>query len=169
MEITSRGSLTVMSAEGLAKEFLLRFWDQQLPVDPIKIATAYGAQVFQRGNFGDEGWQFSGYFHYRDGIQPTIEYNATEPRTRQRFTIAHELGHFALGHRDAPRDSGNFQASGDFKEVSANRFAAELLMPSELVTHYYRNGLVNSIDDLAMTFGVSRDAMGYRLINLGLI
>lgn len=168
MEQLSTSSLASFGAEGAARELLSRCWDRQLPIDPVKIATVAGVQVYGRGGWGDVYYPYSGYYKRFNGV-PSIEYNVSEAPVRQRFTVAHELGHFALGHNDAPRDSGNFQSSGDPRERQANRFAAELLMPSSLVKQYYQNGVASSVEALANIFGVSKDAMGYRLINLGLL
>jgi Zn-dependent peptidase ImmA (M78 family) len=161
-------SWSAMRPESVASDFLLRFWDGVLPVDPIKIARAAGVKVYGRGGKGDKWVNYSGYFRWVDG-HPTIEFNETEPAVRQRFTISHELGHFALDHHDAPRDSGDFPSSGDPKERAANRFAAELLMPSQAVQEIFLSGAFSSSDALAMRFGVSKAAIGYRLQNLGLI
>lgn len=168
MAYLSSSSLASLGAEGAARELLSRHWEGQLPIDPVQIATVAGVSVYGRGGWGDMDYPYSGYYRIFNG-QPSIEYNVSEPPVRQRFTVAHELGHFALGHQDAPRDAGNFQSSGDVRERQANRFAAELLMPTSLVSQYYQNGLANSVDALANIFGVSKDAMGYRLINLGLL
>lgn len=168
MEHTSKNSLALLGEEGAARELLARYWDGQLPVDPVKIATLAGIAVYGRGGWDDSDYRYSGYYKTYNGV-PSIEYNVTEAPVRQRFTVAHELGHFALGHEDAPRDTGNFQSSGDYRERQANRFAAELLMPASLVSRYFQNGFVSSVESLASTFGVSKDAMGYRLINLGLL
>jgi Zn-dependent peptidase ImmA (M78 family) len=164
----SNRSIASLGAEGAARELLSQFWDRQLPIDPVKIASAAGISVYGRGGWSDPNYTYSGYYRMLDG-QPTIEYNVTEPPVRQRFTVAHEIGHFALDHQDSPRDTGNFQSSGDVREQQANRFAAELLMPASLVTHYYNSGLASNVEGLANIFGVSRDAMGYRLINLRLL
>lgn len=164
----SKKLLATLGEEAAAEELLNRFWDRQLPVDPVKIATAAGIAVYGRGGSDDGQYAYSGYYRMFNGV-PSIEFNVSEAPVRQRFTVAHELGHFALGHDDAPRDVGNFQSSGDVRERQANKFAAGLLMPAALVTQYYRNGLASNIESLASLFGVSKDAMGYRLINLGLL
>ncbi len=160
--------LASLGAERAAQELLQRYWDHRLPIDPIKVATAAGISVYGRGGFGDSNYPYSGYYKKYDGI-PSIEYNISEAPVRQRFTVAHELGHYALGHEDAPRDAGNFQSSGDSRERQANKFAAELLMPKTLVIHYFQSGIASSVEELANIFGVSKDAMGFRLINLGLL
>lgn len=167
MEQRTVSPYATLGVEGAAHELLAKFWNRQLPIDPVQLATAAGLSVYGRGGLGDMSYQYSGYYRSYNGV-PSIEYNVREAPVRQRFTVAHELGHFALGHEDSPRDSGNFFSSRDPKERQANRFAAALLMPESLVRHYYTNGADRSVAALAQLFGVSKDAMGYRLINLGL-
>lgn len=65
----------------------------------------------------------------------------------------------------------------DKEEIDANAFAAALLMPSGWVRSAFeavvRNTAIKTEDELAELlasgFGVSRQAMQFRLINLGLI
>jgi Zn-dependent peptidase ImmA (M78 family) len=65
----------------------------------------------------------------------------------------------------------------DLQEIAANTFAATLLMPEEVVldhaTILVRSNGEISRDDLiarlARTFDVSVEAMGYRLISLGIL
>jgi Zn-dependent peptidase ImmA (M78 family) len=105
-----------------------------------------------------------------------IGVNASHPSARRRFTIAHELGHvLLLAHddlhvdgklmlRDATSSQGN-----DRREIEANAFAAELLMPVEMLRHeiVLRGGI--DLDDdrdvggLARIFGVSVQALLIRL------
>lgn len=153
-----------------AKEVLDTHWDGTLPVPLIGIANAMGIRVFQR-----PGLECSGKVFIDDNNSPRIVYNPDEPPVRQRFTIAHEIGHVALGHlkpgsvefRDEVRDF--FSTTRDRKEVSANKFAARLLMPADSVrTAFLKMGEL-SIQEMADMFSVSTAAMRYRLINLGLI
>lgn len=93
--------------------------------------------------------------------------DSSEPAVRQRFTAAHELGHFIL-HRDliGSRHQDNYllRAKGftGHQETQANSFAADLLMPRKLISEIMRQG-VTSLDDLADKFKVSRVAMAIRL------
>ena len=105
---------------------------------------------------------------------------AERSQGRERFTIAHELGHFLL-HSDESTSSSIFFAcrAKDIhsttssqkkrgKEAEANRFAAELLMPKQLVeklAHQWKS----SIPKMANLFDVSAEAMGIRLTQLGLL
>lgn len=157
-----------MSIRSHANALLAHYWaGKSLPVDPIAIAIARGIDVrpFAPGDAGTA----SGWFHF-DGDMPTIRYNSTESENRQRFTIAHELGHFELAHGSRKRDSAAEFNMYNFDpiEVEANRFAAELLMPEAAVRHYVQHGNI-SISELARTFAVSEVAMKYRLKNLGIL
>jgi len=151
-----------------AAALLQRHWDGQLPVEPARIAAALGIEVIARGGPEEPGYPYSGFFEYRDG-RPVIEVNRGDSPVRRRFTIAHELGHYALGHRQAPRDyPANFTTGvQDDDERRANQFAAELLMPAERIRALVQSGRVGSLDEMARGFKVSGAAMGYRLKNLG--
>lgn len=160
---TIHQATSVNSPAAMARHYLARYWDGNLPVNPAAIADQVGVSIE-----GYSGLEFSGFFN-RDNN--AIIYNTDEPIVRRRFTVAHELGHFALGHSDAPRDKpSNFSASSSSPiEGAANRFAAELLMPAEAVKTVVRAGSMKSVDEMAQAFGVSKLAMTYRLTNLNLV
>jgi Zn-dependent peptidase ImmA (M78 family) len=104
-----------------------------------------------------------------------VRVNATECAAaplRRRFTIAHEIGHLVL---HAPggtaavfcRVTDPLVIAANRIEREANRFAAELLMPEDLVrAEAARVGPDRAA--LADLFQVSAPAMGWRLLNLGL-
>lgn len=156
-------------------------WDGKLPVNPKEIAD--GIIMVKRQN--DESIELpilmqgrhldgeSGYAEYVDGDEPHFlcVYNTDEVPTRQRFTQAHELGHVMLRHvakGKSPRRDTTFKAqAGDWIEIDANGFAAELIMPEKYVRHLASK--VTDIAKLAKDFGVSPWAMRYRLMNLGLL
>jgi IrrE N-terminal-like domain len=91
----------------------------------------------------------------------------TEPSVRQRFTAAHELGHFVL-HRheigESHQDNYLLRAEGltNAQEAAANRFAADLLMPRKLIAEAMQGG-VTTVAALAAHFKVSQVAMSIRL------
>lgn len=112
-------------------------------------------------------------FLVRSDHQHTIFLNKKEPMNRKRFTIAHEIGHLKLNHLSNEETSTIFRDSTSSegihqKEVTANAFAAELLMPEDLV-RYACNLLNSSVSKIARAFGVSEIAIRHRLKNLGLI
>lgn len=157
---------------------LLRATDQTgPPVDVHKIADYLGL-VLVKTNMADD---VSGMLIREDGAS-TVGINKNHHPNRQRFTLAHEVGHYQL-HRGRPlivdspvrinlRDRTSGMAT-DREEMEANRFAAELLMPTDLVLDEVDRASVGSVDDLrdhlAAKFKVSPEAMGYRLVNLGVV
>lgn len=88
---------------------------------------------------------------------------------RQRFTMAHELGHF---FKHAPlssefRDTNFFRnAETNPMEAEANKFAAELLMPAENFENFIENVSAQA-EDLAEHFQVSSIAVRIRAKQLG--
>lgn len=151
----------------------LRYGAADLPVDVRRLAKLEGIQV-DRTDFGDE---ISGVL-IKDGGRAIIGINGRDAPTRQRFTIAHELGHFLL-HADRGLDvvhrrDGNSSTGHDPLEVEANQFAAELLMPADRVRHLFNKQPFDFDDEtalrkLATTFGVSPRAMAVRLSSLDLV
>lgn len=150
------------------------------PVPVEEIARQLGARL----SFEHFGPDVSGML-FRDGDKAVIGVNATHPKTRQRFTIAHEIGHLHL-HKGRPmfvdrpvrvdRRDGNASLGIDPKEIEANSFAANLLMPEKMIVAAVAHPSISRIDDmeevirrLASRFDVSIQAMEYRLANLGLV
>jgi len=99
----------------------------------------------------------------------------------RRFTAAHELGHLILKHLDdsemsiAFRDNASAPDQADEKELTANAFAAELLMPKRLMKEALRNKKITkaiTIEDmdfiprLAESFGVTVEAMRRQISRL---
>lgn len=153
-----------------ATEVLNTYWNGDLPVPLISIANAMGLRVFKQQNL-----DCSGKIFLDENGNARIVFNSDEATVRQRFTIAHEIGHFSLGHlkpgHTAYRDDAAHFSSNvrDPEEIAANKFAARLLMPADSIkTAFLKMGKL-SVEDMAEMFNVSTVAMRYRLINLGLI
>jgi Zn-dependent peptidase ImmA (M78 family) len=104
-----------------------------------------------------------------------IYVNSRNAEVRQRFTVAHEIAHFAL-HRDLMDseivDKTMYRSDlSSAYETQANRLAAEVLMPSKLVRFEYSQAPVDKhlrASWLALKFKVSSAAMEIRLKSLGL-
>ena len=174
------------SARKMAKTALDIGWDGNLPVSPAKIAQKLRIQraledgtkvlypIFIQGKTSAELEGASGRAQVAttpDGQTAFLcEYNIDEVSYRSRFTIAHELGHVLLGHVKHGckplRDTSFPSHSLDVNEIAANNFAAELLMPENMVRHYFK--AKPPLGKIAEVFGVSEAAMMYRLKNLGL-
>jgi Zn-dependent peptidase ImmA (M78 family)/DNA-binding XRE family transcriptional regulator len=105
--------------------------------------------------------------------------NSDKHRVRRRFTIAHEIGHLALGHLLGGQVIVDETVGGKSpEEKQANAFAAGFLMPAEGVQGAVKRlrkrlgAPPNPLDWivwLAASFGVSEQAAAYRLINLRLV
>ena len=160
-----------------AQDLLSSLGINQIPVPVERIAKATGATI-RYFPLDDE---LSGMIFIKEG-QPIIGVNALHHPNRQRFTIAHEIGHLRL-HRDAIksqvhvdkkfmvyRDTRSAQGT-EHMEIDANQFAAALLMPAP----FLRNEIEREeydIDDegpneaLAKKLRVSRQALEYRITSL---
>jgi Zn-dependent peptidase ImmA (M78 family) len=145
------------------------------PVKVFDIARSVGATI-RLGPLPDG---LSGFL-FRQGNQAIIGVNNMHPRKRQNFTVAHELGHLRLHPADSFvdrklsfyfRDSRSGQAI-DRREIDANQFAAELLMPERLLLPHLEGknfdlGDEKLLESIARTFDVSTQALSFRLMNLG--
>lgn len=139
------------------------------PVDLEALVTKLGLKLERRGMDKD----MSGALVKTGPHEYTIHVNALHPETRQRFTIAHELGHY-VHHRarlgDGVNDNRAYRTTntdahynpriGSKQETEANKFAASLLMPADAVNAMLRQGV--SIDEMARRLGVSKHAMSIR-------
>lgn len=111
----------------------------------------------------------SGELFCENGIW-VIKINQKHNKKRQRFTLAHELGHYILhkekntGFKDAVFFRNEIL---DSMEYSANEFASQLLMPESNVRRSIDIDGIRNVGQLAETFGVSAAAMKYRIISLG--
>lgn len=165
--------MTLMARQPLSEQFeTVNRFRRKAPVDVVGLTSALGVRL--RNSFLP--YDISGMIERegRDGF--AIAVNANDPKTRQRFTIAHELGHFML-HREMigdgiaddrayrSTDSGRYRNTqiGPREETEANAFAANVLMPYELIEELRKTRGLYSVEDLARELGVSRHAMSIRL------
>lgn len=146
---------------------------KQPPVDLDKLCRSIDVKLVKKRL----DTHISGMLEPNDDGTYKITVNSTMSQGRQRFTIAHELGHLAL-HRHligqglddrAMRSSqpGCYDNSliTKYEETEANQFAAALLMPKESVLKAALR-LDKDIPELARYFGVSESAMSIRLSTL---
>lgn len=93
-----------------------------------------------------------------------IRYNTSHSTKRNRFTVAHELGHAILGHTVNNCNRG-ILGIRDTNEIEANQFSAELLIPLEMLKTAMKT--ITTVNQLARIFWVSKDAMGWRVKETG--
>lgn len=100
------------------------------------------------------------------GKEATIGFNANKHPHRKRFTVAHEIGHFLMGHT-----RGNIEfdlESPNPGEIEANQFAAELLIPISMLKSDIKSGR-NNVKGLSSRYNVSEQAMMYKLMEAKLL
>lgn len=135
------------------------------------IAWTRGAIVVEDGLRGADA-----RLVYMPGVLPgIIRVNATIPHLgRRRFAIAHELGHMELRHNPgAPTECGEKQfvmwyKSQNDKELEANLFAAELLLPETMFRRKLEKTIPSFelIETLAGEFQTTLTATAIRYIDL---
>jgi len=143
------------------------------PVDVERLCLQLELSIIRTDFVENEaqigGAEISGMLYVYENGKGTIYVREHDPDVRQRFTIAHELGHYFL-HYTAGESTTfvSLRRSRSARETEANAFAAELLMPEALI--YGENDLhfFPSISHLSTRLKVSKEAMRYRLDGLGL-
>jgi Zn-dependent peptidase ImmA (M78 family) len=162
----------VARADDAAERLLRKFGMDTAPIQPNAIAEGLGVLVVTQ----ELELDVSGMLvRESDGL--VIGVNKHHALVRRRFTVAHELGHLEL-HRgrvlilDTPVRVDFRDGATSRDESEANRFAAALLMPQGMVIRAAAGASRDPdelIRSLARKFQVSPAAMGYRLINLGIL
>lgn len=164
----------------IADDLLTHFGLRKVPIDIESLCKKIGIVIKEMDFTGIEnitGQQVSGAIisnkksDFSDEYQKkaTIFVKETDIPTRKRFTIAHELGHEFLHIKDdADGKIVSFRSLRNEREKQADAFAAELLMPADLVKAEYEKTFFPTSTYLANIFNVSNQAMQYRLQELGL-
>ncbi len=104
----------------------------------------------------------------KDDKNAVIYYSNKDSSNRQRFTIAHELGHIC---KHLVPDSSDYpyidwrieEESSNHKEMEANIFAGELLIPLPKLKEIYLSMTLQTSPELAKIFGTSVNVMEERL------
>jgi len=141
--------------------------NESQPLDDIlrSLERTTPLQVFVRP-LGDG---IAGAFSQIEDV-PFVIVNADHPVERQRFTLAHEFGHYRMGHGNRV-DTALSWGDKDPREIEANSFAAAFLMPPSAIADALARLGAPDLDfdvlvTLAALFGVSAKAMRVRLETL---
>lgn len=150
-----------------------------IPIDELAFSRGLAIRPYDLGD------DVSGVLVINNGTG-FIGYNPSESIVRQRFTLAHELGHYEL-HCNKNQKTlfvdkqfrvefrNQVSSTGEIAdEREANAFAAAILMPesiliNEIKNHHFELSDDDNIKELSKLFGVSVSAMTYRLLNLKLL
>ncbi|GAA5037694.1 ImmA/IrrE family metallo-endopeptidase [Microbacterium fluvii] len=170
-EVSVVGKSAYACAHDVIREHLLDSEGMlNIPVDPFGLASKLGIEV----SFGQLSEGTAGLIVREAEADATrVLLNRSDAANRQKFTLAHELGHYFRHQSDGDHVFGYVDERADLasrgtneEEIWSNKFAAELLMPGFAVRQLYSEGW--DLRRLAREFAVSEAAMGYRLQNLGL-
>ena len=133
------------------------------PLDLHDIASLEGIKVVQASRLDE-----SGRIEWTNGGLRVV-LRATDSPRRQRFTLAHELGH----HLIFGIEEGQERAYSSEEEQRCDKFAASLLMPKPTFSSALANlrGLsrASAACDLADRFDVSLSSVMVRLKDLGAV
>ena len=149
--------------------------------DALFRLLRYGAEdagvfVLAQGDLGShqtdiEPSVFRG-FALADPIAPFVVLNDNDAKPAQTFTLIHELAHIWIGDTGVSNfDPFRETPEGSNEERFCNRVSAEFLMPREAMVQSWDRArnlpLHEAIPTIANDFGVSRAAVGIRLLHMG--
>lgn len=157
------------NARDAAWEFLIQSRIKKLPVDMGKICAAHGFELYSYTTgigvikalgYESQCGKSDGFSVLKNGTY-YIFYSEKCVPGRQRFSIAHEIGHIVLGHlRDGRCTILNREPSPPDNpvETQANQFAARLLAPACVL-----NALnATAPEEISVLCGISKQAAQFR-------
>lgn len=153
-----------LAVQKLLEDFGL---DDVVGQDLTKLVYARKLMYREIPMSGCEGW-----IVFNESGKATITINSnTRSKPRKRFSIAHELGHYELGHGVTHFEnelSLNYYQRG-YQESEANEFASELLMP----TDYFMRAIAGRrfsptlVNEVAGMFGTSLSSVLIKFVEYG--
>lgn len=161
------------TARDLAWRVLLDCKIDALPVKPSEICRYYGwiLSDYPGGEKCIQALGLAGLMERTDGFctvtrnHTYIFFDSSLPTGRQRFTVAHEIGHLLLGHVGpgmATVENREPTGSERAEERQANQFAARLLAPA-CVLHEIGARTPEAIQQVC---GISRQAAQFRAVRM---
>lgn len=101
----------------------------KVPIDLQAVCEYLGLRLL----IGDLDTLDGLFLAKQGGGMGIIVVNEHRCRVRKRFTIAHEIGHAVLNHFSISFSDGKGLDDSSWQERQANAFAAELLMPKNVL------------------------------------
>ena len=156
-------------ARKMARKVLKDYKLNQVPTDLKKLVEGLGLKFIELNDPED----IDGAILEIDGKPKMAVLNTTKSIARQRFTLAHELGHIFLNHTKRDIYDAEMSREGEDqissksnkppKETEADIFASELLIPYEQLKK--NKDKLGDLDALAELFQVSKQAMTIAITN----
>lgn len=158
-----------IAARDLSWRAILECGIDKLPVKPSVVCRQYGwiLSDYRNGERAVEALGLEALMGRTDGFcavtknHTYIFFDSSLPSGRQRFTVAHEIGHLLLGHVGpgmATVENREPTGSEREEERQANQFAARLLAPA-CVLHEIGALTPEAIQQVC---GISRQAAQFR-------
>jgi len=157
-------------ARNQARKLLSQLGSTKPPIDVNSVAARLGIKIVPHKFKSD----ISSFLLCKaDGH--IICVNDRHHPNRQRFSIGHEIAHFVLHKDEAPYFDKDYElhfrgnaadSPHDRKEIEANQFAAELLMPLSTIRNDLKENPPPTASELAKKYQVSEQAMTFRLASL---
>ncbi len=155
-------------ARQMAKKVIKDYGLTEVPTDLRKIFDSLGLRYIELNDPED----IDGAILEIENEPSIAVLNRAKPVQRQRFTLAHELGHIFLKHNQ--RDNYDPEAEREIDEdilsrkkppteVEADAFASELLVPFDQIKKFEKE--IDNIEKMAGIFQVSKQAMSIALMN----
>ncbi len=151
----------------LAHRLTKLYGDQPPPFDPAVIAEELKVRDISFGPIGKDALLIPADTGFKIKIGQEL------PRTRQRFALAHELGHSLFFNSDEPRPYRPYSRdeSSDHEERLCDVFAGEILLPEGSLKEHIRRAHEPGVDTLlrlARVFDVSAWCLAIRIAELRL-
>lgn len=102
--------------------------------DFIEVVKIFGGSVeLNPVSFLTDSIEVNAKFDFKIKLDPSAT------KERQRFTLAHELGHYFLHSKQGQIPIKAFRSGSNLAEQEANFFAANILMPKKLFIAKYKS------------------------------
>jgi Zn-dependent peptidase ImmA (M78 family) len=142
-----------------------------VPVSPLEIAKTLDIEVLYFSNLKDSSIEKLSSMSYINVNKKIIKINSDDNIYRQNYSIAHGIGHHLLGHTiddfcNDRYDNYINSENSNYKDIDANLFALNILIPKNFLDFLITNSKINNIQDLAKEFNVTMAAIEIRLRQL---
>ena len=158
--------------ENVANKILYSYWNLKIPVDVYQVAENIGFHIVENQNKNNNAILNLNNKTIIINNNESNTNNLNEQKLQNKFTIAHQLGHYVLNHTKTKQndlifidddDVFNGKKNYDYREVEANMFAARLLIPTDALREVMINVKNVTINDIAYFFQVKESHVAYRL------
>ncbi|HDM8201023.1 ImmA/IrrE family metallo-endopeptidase [Vibrio sp. B172a] len=146
-----------------ASQVLAAYWDYKLPVNVEDIAYKMGIKINKTRDDNH------GSAYIDENGNKAINIDDSMPYSRQRYAIAHEIGHHVLGHVIDNGEKFYYYGHIESCENDAHLFARQLTMAKPVIDHILGAADISSVEQMSSIFGIEASKMRVRLKELKLV